>query len=71
MGVPEFWRYDGQSLRVYELQEGDYCEADVSPTFPTVPKTRLYEFLEQAREDEVDAELALRQWVRLQMSAQN
>jgi Uma2 family endonuclease len=68
MGVPEFWRYDGQALRVYQLQEGQYCEADLSPTFPTVPKTKLYEFLEQAREDEVEAELALREWVRSQVS---
>jgi Uma2 family endonuclease len=68
MGVPEFWRYDGQALRIYQLQEGEYCEADASPTFPTVPKTKLYEFLEQAREDEVEAELALREWVRSQAS---
>jgi Uma2 family endonuclease len=66
MGVPEFWRYDGQALRIYQLQENRYCEAEVSPTFPTIPKTKLYEFLEQAREDEVEAELALRQWVRSQ-----
>jgi Uma2 family endonuclease len=69
MGVPEFWRYDGQALRFYQLLEGQYCEVDASPTFPTVPKTRLYEFLEQAREDEVEAELALREWVRSQVSA--
>jgi Uma2 family endonuclease len=68
MGIPEFWRYDGQVLRVYQLQEEEYFEADVSPTFPTVPKTKLYEFLEQAREDEVEAELALREWVRSQAS---
>jgi Uma2 family endonuclease len=68
MGVPEFWRYDGQALRFYQLLEGQYCEVDASPTFPTVPKTRLYEFLEQAREDEVEAELALREWVRSQAS---
>lgn len=64
MGVPEFWRYDGQTLQVYRLEGDRYNEAEVSPTFPTVPKTKLYEFLEQAKEDEVEAELALRQWVR-------
>jgi Uma2 family endonuclease len=69
MGVPEFWRYDGQALQIYQLQEDRYCETEVSSTFPTIPKIKLYEFLEQAREDEVEAEVALRQWVRSQ--AQN
>ncbi len=66
MGVPEFWRFNGQMLQIYQLQDGQYAEVEVSPTFPTVPKTRLYEFLEQARKDEVEAELALREWVRSQ-----
>jgi Uma2 family endonuclease len=66
MGVPEFWRFNGQVLQIYQFQEGQYAEVEVGPTFPTVPKTRLYEFLEQARKDEVEAELALREWVRSQ-----
>lgn len=64
MGIPEFWRYDGEILRIYVLQDGQYGEVDLSPTFPKVPKTKLYEFLAQARQDEVDAEQALRLWVR-------
>jgi Uma2 family endonuclease len=64
MGVPEFWRYNGEVWRVYTLQNGTYQETDVSPTFPQVPKHKLYEFLATARQDEVEAELALRQWAR-------
>jgi Uma2 family endonuclease len=64
MGIPEFWRYDGEILRIYMLQEGQYGEVDLSPTFPKVPKTKLYEFLAQARQDEVEAEQTLRSWVR-------
>ncbi|MEB3232226.1 MAG: Uma2 family endonuclease [Leptolyngbyaceae bacterium] len=64
MGVPEFWRYNGETWRIYALQEGEYQEREVSPTFPQLPKIKLYEFLAMARQDEVEAELALREWVR-------
>ncbi|MGD1858323.1 MAG: Uma2 family endonuclease [Leptolyngbyaceae cyanobacterium] len=64
MGVPEFWRYNGKTWRIYALRDDQYTEVEESPTFPLVPKTKLYEFLSTARHDEVDAELALRQWVR-------
>ena len=63
MGVPELWRFDGYILQIYQLQEGQYVEVEASPTFPTVPKARLYEFLEQCRTSEVQASKALRQWV--------
>jgi Uma2 family endonuclease len=64
MGVPEFWRFNGQVWRIYQLQEGTYQEVEVSPTFPQVPKQKLYEFLAQAQEDEVEAEQSFRGWVR-------
>ncbi|MGF1602986.1 MAG: Uma2 family endonuclease [Thermosynechococcaceae cyanobacterium] len=64
MGVPEFWRYDGHLLKIYQLQGSGYERTEVSSTFPWVPTTRLYKFLEQASVDEVAAELALRKWVQ-------
>ncbi|MGB0562253.1 MAG: Uma2 family endonuclease [Spirulinaceae cyanobacterium] len=64
MGVPEFWRYNGAVWRIYALAAGEYQEVAASPTFPQVPKLKLYEFLATARQDEVAAELMLRQWVR-------
>lgn len=64
MLVPEFWRYNGEVWRIYVLRNGDYQDVEVSPTFPQVPKVKLYEFLATARQDEVEAELALRQWAR-------
>lgn len=64
MNVPEFWRYNGEVWRIYGLQKGDYQEVEASPTFPKVPKVKLYAFLAAARQDEVEAEVALRQWVR-------
>ncbi len=68
MKVPEFWRYNGEVWRIYSLENGEYQEVEVSPTFPQVPKIKLYEFLATARQDEVEAELALRQWAS-QLSA--
>jgi Uma2 family endonuclease len=67
MGVPEFWRYNGQVWRIYQLQAGQYQELETSPTFPFVPKEKLYEFLTQAMQDEVAAEQTLRAWVRQQL----
>ena len=64
MGVPEFWRYNGEIWRIYQLQDGVYAEVEVSPTFSLVPKMKLYEFLTVARQDEMEADRMLREWVR-------
>jgi len=64
MGIPEFWRYDGAIWRIYALQESEYLELETSPTFPTVPKVKLYEFLSAARLDEIEADRGLREWLR-------
>lgn len=64
MGIPEFWRYNGKTWRVYCLQADSYEELAVSPTFTTVPKAKLYEFLAAARQSEVQAERDLRAWIR-------
>ncbi len=56
MNVPEFWRFDGRVLRIYQMQNQQYVEAETSPTFPTVPKEWLYDFLANCRQDELDAE---------------
>ncbi len=68
LGVPELWRYNGQVWRIYQLQAGEYQEVETSPTFPLVPKDRLYEFLNQAQQDEVAAEQSLCAWLRLNQS---
>jgi Uma2 family endonuclease len=69
MKVPEFWRYNGEVWRIYALRDSSYQEVDASPTFPQVPKVKLYEFLATARQDEVEAEVAWRQWVRWSLGA--
>ncbi len=62
LGIPEFWRFDGQVWRIYQLQEQVYVEVESSPIFPQVPKERLYAFLAEAQEDEIDAVRSLRSW---------
>lgn len=62
LGVPEFWRFNGKVWRIYQLHEQVYVEVEASPTFPQVPKERLYAFLEQAKEDEIEAVQDLRSW---------
>jgi Uma2 family endonuclease len=60
LAVPEFWRFNGQVLRIYQLQQGEYVEIDRSPTFPQVPKEWLYEFLATAKQKEILAVKELR-----------
>jgi Uma2 family endonuclease len=68
MGVPEFWRFNGQVWTILQLHGEMYREVSHSPTFSAVEKADLYRFLEQAKLDEVEAELSFRQWVRRQLS---
>ncbi|WP_283759767.1 Uma2 family endonuclease [Roseofilum casamattae] len=60
IGVPEFWRYNGQELTIYQLQGDCYQECDRSPVFPQMKKEDLYRFLQTAERDEVAAERWLR-----------
>lgn len=60
LGVPEFWRFNGQVWHIYTLQSGVYVEVERSPTFSEVPKTWLYDFLTTAKEDEIGAMRELR-----------
>ncbi|MEM8808451.1 MAG: hypothetical protein AAGF01_20730 [Cyanobacteria bacterium P01_G01_bin.38] len=64
MGIPEFWRFNGKTLRFYILQDGVYAETSESPTFPNISEDRFYSFLEAALKDEVAASQGFRTWLR-------
>lgn len=49
LGVPEIWRYDGQALRIYRLQNKKYVECEQSPAFPLLPVTLVPQFLEESK----------------------
>lgn len=66
IGISEFWRYQGQVWCIYQRDGDRYQEVETSPTFPFVPKAKLYEFLAEAEIDEIQAEQTLRQWARQQ-----
>lgn len=67
IGVPEFWRYNGKSLTIYQLKQGAYQEVTTSPTFSWLDKSALYQFLQSCREQgETPAKKALRAWVAKQ-----
>ncbi|MBC6478909.1 MAG: Uma2 family endonuclease [Hormoscilla sp. GM7CHS1pb] len=64
LGVPEIWRYLGQTVRINQLQEGEYVELDYSPTFPFVSAATLNQFLQRAETtDDTTMIRAWRQWV--------
>ncbi len=70
MGVPELWRYNGRDWRIFQLQHGKYQECDRSPTFDWVEKEHLYQFLDQAQQDEIAAERTWRQFVQRYLANQ-
>ena len=64
IGVPELWRFDGSVLRIYQLEQGQYTEVEMSPTFPWVSKAVYYDFLRQCQQmGEAQAIRDLKQWV--------
>ena len=67
MGVPEFWRYNGQILRIYQLQNEQYIEVENSPTFGWKIKEHLYQFLQDCQIDEVKSSKSFRAWVQQQV----
>jgi len=71
MGVSEFWRFDGDIWQILVLRDSGYVEVSHSPTFDWIEKEDLYRFLEQARIDEVEAEIEFRAWVRERRSDLN
>jgi Uma2 family endonuclease len=69
MGVPEFWRYNGTTLRIYTLNNGQYSQSDRSPTFASVLVTEIPRFIQESQKiGQIAATRAFRSWVRQQMS---
>ncbi len=66
MGVPEFWRYNGRVLRIYQLQDNQYVEVENSPTFSLEIKDRLYQFLRECQQNESRPSKELRAWASQQ-----
>lgn len=64
MGVPEFWRYEGEEMHFYQLEGEDYLEISHSLHFPFVSPAVITEFLALGEaEDIVTMVKAFREWV--------
>lgn len=70
MGIPEFWRFNGNVLRVYTLVDRQYTEVQISPTFTPIPVKEIPRFLQQAKKKGENATTRdFRAWVRQQISS--
>jgi Uma2 family endonuclease len=67
--VPELWRYNGTTVRVYLLDaKGDYQEMERSPTFPGIPVPDLARFIRMAdMKDDTTIARQFRSWVQKQL----
>ena len=70
LGVPEVWRYDGQTLRIMLLgPDGQYTESPRSNALPFLPVAELVRFLHSDTTQSGTKRLrAFRAWVREQMA---
>ena len=67
LGVPEFWRYDGNVLIIYLLRDGQYQLSDVSESLPLLTAAVLTEFLARtSKEDQYEILLAFEEWLNAQ-----
>ena len=65
LGVPELWRYDGETLSLHRLESGTYRSADGSAAFPFLNPADLLPFLDlRAEMGETTLVRTFRQWVR-------
>ena len=65
LGVPELWRRSGETIRIYQLQDGQYIEVAESLTFKGwALQTEIPKYVRQSRtEGRNKAMRAFRQWV--------
>jgi Uma2 family endonuclease len=64
-GVPELWRYDGDSLTIYHLRDGQYVLSEASRALPILTSAVLTGFLARSpKEDQYDILLAFEEWLK-------
>lgn len=67
LGVPEIWCYDTGELKIYQLQNGDYRETEISLVFPDLAVKEIPRLIEQNRSAGRRAiRKAVRAWVKKQ-----
>jgi len=67
LGVPEIWRYDGDSLTIYQLRDEQYVASAASQSLPVLTSAVLTEFLARSpKQDQYDILLAFEDWLKSQ-----
>ena len=67
LGVPEIWRYEGESLTIYQLRESEYVASESSQSLPLLTGAVLTDFLRRIPdEDQYEILLAFENWLRAQ-----
>lgn len=71
--VPEVWCYESGKLYISVLQDGNYVDASVSPTFPNFPLLELIpQFIKRGQSEVMSSvRRAFQQWVRDSRSRTN
>jgi Uma2 family endonuclease len=65
MGIPELWRFDGQTLRIFHLEGGFYQSSPISYAFPWMTAGIFEDFLGQCQElGETQAYHNLNTWIQ-------
>lgn len=65
LGVPELWRYNGQELKFYHLESGEYIERETSFAFPLISVRNMSDFIQQIpTQGEVALLKSFRTWVK-------
>ncbi len=68
MGVPEIWRYDGNSFTINVLQNQQYVTVEQSLAFPNLPLQEISRFLQQVnQQDYLELVREFRNWVKSQI----
>jgi Uma2 family endonuclease len=64
LGVPEVWRYDGEAVTIFRLQEEQYVPAAASVALPMLSAEILTRFLNLSRDkDQYEVTLAFEEWL--------
>lgn len=68
LGVPELWRYNGQSLEINVLENSKYVKSNISRNFPSLPLVDVIpQYVERSMIEGRNATIkAFRNWVKFQ-----
>ena len=65
VGIPEVWRYDGETLEMQKLERGGYVPLERSVSFPKLDAESLSKLLEKSKNaSRQEVMRAFREWLR-------